>query len=137
VASASTARKAPAKRSAPSRGGLARAATSSAQGKKLVLLGTIGTGALALVAAYRKPGDARRNPFRIALGVFIAGTLLAALAEVNPKLASAFAMLMLTTAAFVVGGDAWAGISAITSVKGDPTPPAIANAPTTPAPVGR
>lgn len=100
-------------------------------------MGTIGTGALALVAAYRRPGDARRNPFRIAVGVFVAGTLLAALAEVNPKLASAFAMLMLTTAAFVVGGDAWQGISAITRVEGEPAPPAIRNVPTTPAPIGR
>lgn len=99
-------------------------------------MGTIGTGALAIIAAYRAP-NAKRNPFRIAVGVFIAGTLLAALAEVNPKLASAFAMLMLTSAAFVVGGDAWRGISEITSVKGEPTPDAIKNVPTTPAPIGR
>src|SRR3546814_10920554 len=49
----------------------------------------------------------------VIVGVFAAGVLLAVLAEVAPKLASGFAMLMLATAAFVVGGDAWEGIAAI------------------------
>lgn len=95
-------------------------------------MGTIGTGALAIVAAYRAP-NAKRNPFRIAVGVFVAGTLLAALAEVNPKLAAAFAMLMLTTAAFVVGGDAWQGISAVTRMGTESEPDAIKNVPKAPA----
>lgn len=94
--------------------GVAKLATSATSGKRLVVVGTIGTGVLTLIAAYRKP-NAKRSPFRVVVGVFAAGVILAALAEVAPKLAAAFSMLMLGTAAFVVGGDAWAGISAITA----------------------
>lgn len=126
-------------------GSLAARATSAAQGKKLVLLGTVGTGALALVAAYRPPDTKgksaaqialeakQRNPFRIMVGVFVAGTMLAALAEVQPKLAAAFSMLMLTTAAFVVGGDAWQGIASVTRVEPIDPKSALANVPKTPA----
>jgi hypothetical protein len=91
-----------------------RAAMSQVSAKRLVVVGTIGAGVLTLVAAYRNPNP-KRQPFRVVLGVFIAGVLLAVLAEVAPSLAAGFSMLMLATAAFVVGGDAWAGITAITA----------------------
>lgn len=78
------------------------------EAKRLVLVGTMGAGVLSTVAAYRNRGGAG---VRIAVGVFAAGTMLAVTAEVAPNIAAAFAMLMLITSAFVLGGDAWAGIA--------------------------
>jgi hypothetical protein len=97
-------------------------AASAASGKRLVVVGTIGTGALALIASYRRPDDQRASPFRIVVGTFAAGTILAVVAEVAPGIAGGFAMLMLVTAAFVVGADTWAGVKQVTA------PPAAARA---------
>lgn len=83
-----------------------------ADAKRLVLVGTIGAGSLAAVASFRR-GDTP-SP-RLAIGVFAAGTLLAASAEFAPGLAGGFSVLMLTSSALVLGGDAWAGIAQATS----------------------
>lgn len=83
-----------------------------AEAKRLVVMGTVGAGTLTAVATLRKGGQV--TP-RLAVGVFVAGTMLAVGAEVAPGIAGGFAVLMLTTAAFVLGGDAWAGISEATS----------------------
>jgi hypothetical protein len=87
-----------------------------AQAKRYVLVGTIGAGGLSAIAAFRRGGIPST---RIAIGTVAAGVLLSIAAEVVPDLAGAFALLLLVTAAFVLGGDAWTGISAATA----PTPP--------------
>jgi hypothetical protein len=94
------------------------------EAKRLVVVGTMGAGVLSVVAAYRKSGGA--SP-RIAVGVFATGTMLAVAAELAPGVAGSMAILMLITAAFVIGGDAWAGIAEATSssapkVAGPPAP---------------
>lgn len=89
--------------------------TTSGEAKRTVLLGTIGTGVLSAVAIVSKTSELP-GP-RIAVGVFVSGVMLSALAEVAPALAAGFGALMLVTAMFVLGGPAWAGISKITSVQ--------------------
>lgn len=82
------------------------------EAKRMIVLGTIGTGVLTGVAQLR----AGKVPSaRVGVGVIASGVILAAVAEGAPTLAGAFAALMLVTAAFVAGGGAWAGISAITA----------------------
>lgn len=78
------------------------------EAKRLVVVGTVGTGALSAIASYRREGSI--SP-RIAIGVFAAGTILAVGAELVPAVAGGLAVLMLTTSAFVVGTDAWGGIA--------------------------
>jgi hypothetical protein len=82
------------------------------QSKRYIVVATVGTGVLSTIAVYRR-GDTP-SP-RLAAGVLASGVMLAVLAEVAPSLAGGFALLMLTTAVFVVGGDAWQGISNATS----------------------
>jgi len=86
------------------------------EAKRLVIVGTVGAGTLAAVGAFRRGGG---PTVRLAVGVFAAGTLLAVAAEVAPEVAGGMAVLMLTTSALVLGGDAWAGIS--TAVRTAPT----------------
>jgi hypothetical protein len=99
------------------------------EAKRLVVVGTMGAGVLSVVAAYRKSGGA--SP-RIAVGVFATGTMLAIGAELAPGIAGSMAILMLVTAAFVIGGDAWAGITEAT--KASSSAPA---APIVPRPTGK
>jgi hypothetical protein len=80
--------------------------------KRLVVVSAVGTGVLTSIAMYRQ---GKVPTPRIAVGVLAAGVILATAAEVAPEIAAGFAVLMLTTAVFVVGGDAWAGVSAATS----------------------
>lgn len=82
------------------------------EAKRLVVVGTVAAGTLSAVAAFRRGGAP--SP-RLAVGVFATGTMLAVAAEVAPAVAGGFAVLMLTAATFVVGGDAWAGITAATT----------------------
>lgn len=88
---------------------------TTAEAKKTVLLGTIGTGVLTSIAVVTKtaslPGP------RIGVGVFVTGVLLSGMAEFLPSLAAGFAALMLVTAMFVLGGPAWAGISNISTIS--------------------
>lgn len=91
------------------------------EAKRLVLVGTVAAGTLSAVAAFRRGGTP--SP-RLAVGVFATGTMLAVAAEVAPAVAGGFAVLMLTAATLVVGGDAWAGISAATAA-----PPKVASRP--------
>lgn len=88
------------------------------EAKRLVVVGVVGTGTLSAVAAFRR-GD--RPSVRLAVGVFATGAILAVAAEVAPDLAAGIAILALTTSAFVLGGDAWAGIAEATSAKSYPT----------------
>ena len=83
-----------------------------ADAKRFVVVGTVGAGTLSAIASFRR--GAGVSP-RLAVGVFAAGTILAVGAEVAPAIAGGMAVLMLVTAAFVLGGDAWAGITAATS----------------------
>lgn len=85
------------------------------QAKRYVLVGVGGAAALAVVDAYRR-GETPTP--RIGVGAVAAGVVLSVLAEVVPDLAGGFALLMLTAAAFAVGGGAWKGITAATR----PTP---------------
>lgn len=82
------------------------------EAKRLVVVGTVAAGTLSAVAAFRRGGAP--SP-RLAVGVFATGTMLAVAAEVAPAIAGGFAVLMLTAATLVVGGDAWAGITAATT----------------------
>lgn len=78
------------------------------QAKRLVLLAT---GAAGTTAAL---GSMYRGQFpsaRIIIGAISAGVMLSALAEFQPGLAAGFAATIAVTAVFVVGGDAFAGIS--------------------------
>jgi hypothetical protein len=83
---------------------------NSSEAKRLVLIGTVGTSVLTVATTFRR---GKTPSYRIAVGALVVGTILAAGAEVQPKLAASFAMLMLTTAAFVVGGDAWDAIGGV------------------------
>jgi len=90
-----------------------------ADGKRLVLVGTVGTGVIAGVASLKK-GTAPSA--KIAVGVMVIGVTLAALAEVAPKPAGAIAMTALVSSAFVLGGDAWSGLAGITGSQLKPAP---------------
>lgn len=84
--------------------------------KSVIVASTVATGALSYVGAIRDPARAAQ-PIRIAAGTFMAGTMLAFLAEFAPELAAGLAALMLVTAAFVAGGPGWAAISSITAQR--------------------
>lgn len=83
-----------------------------AHAKRYVLVGVAGTGALAVVASYRR-GDT--PDVRIGVGTVAAGVLLSVLAELVPDLAGGLALLMLTGAALATGAGAWEGIRAATA----------------------
>lgn len=103
------------------------AGMTSAEAKRLIIVGTVGAGVLSAVALYRR-GETP-SP-RIAVGVIGAGVILAALAEVTPGMAGAFGLIMLMTAMFVVGGDAWAGVTQAATGK---PPKAASSAASTPS----
>lgn len=80
--------------------------------KRMVVVGTLGTGVLTAAAQLH----AGKIPSaKVGIGVLASGVILAAVAEAAPTLAGGFAALMLVTAAFVLGGGAWSGITAITT----------------------
>jgi hypothetical protein len=81
------------------------------EAKRFVLIGVTGAGALTAVDQLRK-GNV--PSVRIGVGVLATGVILMAAAEVAPSIAGGFAMLMLVTSAFVLGGGAWSGISTLT-----------------------
>lgn len=85
---------------------------TSDRAKRYVLVGVGGSSLLAVIAAYRSGG---RPSTRIGVGALAAGVILSVIAEVQPDLAGALAMLMLTASAFALGGGAWAGITAATT----------------------
>lgn len=87
---------------------------TSAQAKRLILVAVVAGGGLAVVRAYSK-GESPSA--RIGLGATMAGVMLSVLAEVKPKIAGGLAMVMLSTAVFYVGGDAWKGISAAVAMN--------------------
>jgi hypothetical protein len=68
--------------------------------------------ALTYIGAVRRDGES--PDVRVAIGAFVAGVGLAVTAEFAPPVAAGIAALMLATSLFVLGGDAMAGISAIT-----------------------
>lgn len=84
------------------------AATDPAAARRLAL---VAVGGAAAIAAVAEMANNRPPRLRIAVGAVTAGTLLAVMAEASPRLASAFAALILATAVFGVGGDAWRGIN--------------------------
>lgn len=85
---------------------------NTANAKQLVVVATMATGLLTVIALYHQ---GKTPSPRVGVGVVASGVILATVAEVAPEIAAGFAVLMLTTAAFVVGGDAWAGVSAATA----------------------
>jgi hypothetical protein len=85
---------------------------NTANAKQLVVVSTLGTGLLTVIALYHK---GKTPTPRVGVGVIASGVILATVAEVAPEIAAGFAVLMLTTAVFVVGGDAWAGLAAATA----------------------
>lgn len=118
--------------------------TSTSQAKRIVIVGCVGAGVLASVAVIRTGGPIVTLPdpqggtapvgpsgaigpsgprptgtamtlVRVFGGTLIVTVLLTGIAEFQPGLAAGFAALMLATAAFYLGGDAWEGISAITA----------------------
>lgn len=89
------------------------------QSKRYIVVATVGTGVLSAIAVYRR-GETP-SP-RLAAGVLASGVMLSVLAEVAPAIAGGIALLMLTTAVFVVGGDAWEGISNATRKPGSKGP---------------
>lgn len=78
------------------------------QAKRYAILGAAGATAVASLNSLTK---GEWPSARIPLGGFVAGAMLAAMAEVWPAGAAGFSMVLLTTAVFVVGGDAWTGLS--------------------------
>lgn len=86
-----------------------------ADAKKLVVVASAGTAVLSAIKAARAGSVPAR---RMVLGALVVAIVLSAGAEYQPDVAAGLATLMLITAVFVLGGDAAAGISAITQ----PTP---------------
>lgn len=78
------------------------------QAKRYVILGAAGATAVASLNSISK---GEWPSARIPLGGFVAGAMLAAMAEVWPNGAAGFALVLLTTAVFVVGGDAWSNLA--------------------------
>lgn len=81
------------------------------QAKRIILVSVAGTGVLTAVAFVHR--ESELPPTRVVAGVFITGVLLTTVAEFQPKIAAGLAALMLTTAAFALGKDSWAGVSTI------------------------
>lgn len=92
---------------------------SPSEAKRIVLISTVGAGMLTTVAAFRK---GRGPSLRAATGALIAGTILAAGAELQPDLAAGFALLLVVSAGFAVGGDAFEGIQAATQATSTDQP---------------
>lgn len=84
---------------------------SPEQAKTTVLVGVLGSGALAAVNDLRQ-GNVPSA--RIGVGVLVTGSILLVLAEFAPAIAAGFGALILTTSAFVIGGSAWSAISNVT-----------------------
>lgn len=91
----------------------------SAQAKRIVLLGTIGSGILAAVGSVDLTHDkgALLPSTRIPFGVFLTGALLAGAAEFAPDIAAGIASLMLVTTMFVIGAPAWSRLTVSPSGK--------------------
>lgn len=87
---------------------LANTALANSQAKRVVLVSVAGVGVLSTVA-YVKRNDSLPPP-RLIAGVFVSGVILAGIAEFQPSIAKGLAAVMLVTAAFAIGGDAWAGV---------------------------
>jgi hypothetical protein len=85
--------------------------TSPAQAKRIVVVGVLGTGAVAAVDQLRK-GNV--PSVKIGVGVLISGSMLLALSEVAPAIAAGFAALVLVTSVFVLGGGTWSAVARIT-----------------------
>lgn len=83
----------------------------AANGKRMVIVGVTGAGALAVVNELAK-GNVPSA--RIGVGVAISGAMLLVLAEFSPQLAGAFGALILVTSAFVTGATAWQAITRVT-----------------------
>lgn len=85
--------------------------TSPAQAKRMVLVSLAIAGGLASVHAL---GTEDLPPLRIFLGGVVAAVLLSLLADFGaPGIAAGFAAVILLTAMFVLGGDAWARIGKV------------------------
>lgn len=80
-----------------------------AHAKRIILVSIAGVGVLTTMAVIRRRNDL--PPSRVIAGVFVSGVMLSAMAEFQPKIAAGIAALMLTTAAFALSPDAWAGVS--------------------------
>lgn len=87
---------------------LANTALANSQAKRVVLVSVAGVGVLSTVA-YVKRNDSLPPP-RLIAGVFVSGVILAGIAEFQPSIAKGLAAVMLVTAAFAIGGDAWQGV---------------------------
>lgn len=85
---------------------------TSDRAKELVVVSMVGTGVLTSISAYHRHSSP--SP-RIFVGVIAYGAILATVAEAAPDLAGAFAALVLVSAAFVVGPDAWQAITSATT----------------------
>jgi cysteine synthase len=81
---------------------------SAPQAKRVVVLSVATAGTMTTVRDLAK-GDA--PSIRTIVGVVVAGVLLAGMAEVAPSVAGGLALLLLTAATFVVGGEAWTALS--------------------------
>lgn len=90
--------------------------------KTLVLIATAATGA---IAAARDLANDRTPSVRLIAGVWIAGVLLALLAEVAPQLAAALAALMLVTAIFAGAPDVWQAVARVSDPDPDRSPTLI------------
>lgn len=84
---------------------------SAARAKRLVLLAMLVAGGTATLRAMRNEG--RLPSVRVPIGTFIAGVMLATLAEFAPALAGGLAMLVLVSSA-LVSADAWKGLATAT-----------------------
>lgn len=76
--------------------------------KPLVLVSLAVTGVFAILGAFARHETPKP---RIAFGIAAVGVTLAAVAEVSPELAKAFALLMMGTAVLVEGGPALGAIN--------------------------
>lgn len=99
----------------------------SSNPQHVVTASVIGTGVFAAIGyVHRKHSF---PPVKIAAGTIAMGALLSLFGEYAPKAAAAFSAVMLTTAVFVVGGDAWAGITSAVNDAGGSQPSAALNIP--------
>lgn len=89
--------------------------STPADAKRIVVMSTVGTMVLTTAATLQK--DSKLPGFKVVLGGFAMGTILAAAAEWAPELAAGLATLVLITAAFAVGPDAWDGLSHLQSTS--------------------
>lgn len=86
--------------------------TTTAQANTTVVTSLAVAGALILV---RNANDSTMPAARVAIGLLFTGVGLGTVAQFAPKLASSFALLILTSAVFVYGGPALAAIAHATT----------------------